>query len=151
MGSFDEEEGTCRLVGLFPDSDRLVVRTGHDKVAAVTDGKSPDLTRVSSELLDALELQRPRRGRVIRVSASLAREALPSRNTHLVSIPVLEHPIFRNGPEAVRALFERDAHDGLLVSKERAVAVTKVQPPDLDVLVGRAGDDELRVFGDVEG
>lgn len=48
------------------------------------------------------------------------------------------------------AALERDLHDALVVRKERAVAVAKVEAPDLDVLVGRAGDDELRVGRDVE-
>jgi hypothetical protein len=37
------------------------------------------------------------------------------------------------------------------VSEERTVAVSKVEAPDLDVLVGGTGDDEFAVGGDVEG
>jgi hypothetical protein len=48
--------GTYRLVRLLPDSDRFVVRAGHDKVRLVTDCEGPDLARVARELLDAFEL-----------------------------------------------------------------------------------------------
>lgn len=48
--------GTYRLVRLLPDSDRFVVRAGHDKVGLVTDCERPDLARVARELLDAFEL-----------------------------------------------------------------------------------------------
>lgn len=51
----------------------------------------------------------------------------------------------------MRPPLERDLHDAFFVSEERAVAISKVESPDLDVLVGRAGDDELRVGGNVEG
>lgn len=33
----------------------------------------------------------------------------------------------------------------------RAVTIAEIHTPDLDVLVGRAGGDEFRVRGDVEG
>ena len=51
-----EMTGTHRLVRLFPDPNRFVVRAGHDKVCLVTDCERPDLARVAGELLDAFEL-----------------------------------------------------------------------------------------------
>lgn len=55
-GEGGEEGETDRLVGLLPDANRLVVRTGNDEVRPLTDGKRPDLAGVTSKLLDALEL-----------------------------------------------------------------------------------------------
>jgi hypothetical protein len=47
---------TNRLIRLLPDANRLVVRTGNDEVRPLTDRERPDLTGMTSELLDALEL-----------------------------------------------------------------------------------------------
>lgn len=46
---------------------------------------------------------------------------------------------------------KRNLHDALLVRKDRLVAIAKVETPDLDVFIGRAGDDEFRVGRDVHG
>ena len=51
-----EVTDTHRLIRLFPDPDRLVVRAGHDKVRLVTDCERPDLARVARELLNAFKL-----------------------------------------------------------------------------------------------
>lgn len=48
------------------------------------------------------------------------------------------------------SLLEGDAHDALLVRKKGPVAVPEIETPNLDVLVGRAGDDELVVVRDVK-
>ena len=40
-------------------------------------------------------------------------------------------------------------HDGVRVREDGAVAVAKVEAPDLDVLVGRAADEERGVAADV--
>lgn len=51
----------------------------------------------------------------------------------------------------MRVLLEGHLHDALLVRKDRFVAVAEIEAPDLDVLVGGAGYDELRIRGDVHG
>lgn len=143
-GAGRRSRSTYRLVRLLPDTNRLVVRTGDDKVPAVGDGEGPNLSRVTSELLDALELEASE-GQLC--SAPVSSEM----KSHLISIPVLDHPVLADAPEKVGALLEGDAHDALLVGEERPVAISKVETPNLDVLVGRAGYDELVVVRDVEG
>lgn len=44
---------------------------------------------------------------------------------------------------------EHDLHDGVLMGKEGLVAISKVETPDLDVLVGGTGGDQLAVGRDV--
>ena len=51
----------------------------------------------------------------------------------------------------MRAALERDLHHTPIVREQRFVAITKVETPYLDVLVRGAGDEELRVIGDVHG
>lgn len=51
--------------------------------------------------------------------------------------------------EVVGALHKSDLHDRVSMGKEAAVAVPKVQAPDLDVLVSGAADQESAVRGDV--
>lgn len=46
---------------------------------------------------------------------------------------------------------ERDLHHTLVVCEQRLVAVTEVETPYFDVLVSRAGDEELRIAGNVHG
>lgn len=70
--------------------------------------------------------------------------------THLVAVPILDHPVLPNAPEQMTAPLKRNLHDRLVVREERAVAVSEIEAPDLDVLVGGAGDDQFRVGRDVE-
>ena len=51
-----EGGGTDRLVELFPDTDRLVVRACDDELAGVADGEGPYLAVVPLKLLDVLKL-----------------------------------------------------------------------------------------------
>jgi hypothetical protein len=62
---------------------------------------------------------------------------------HLVAVPVLEQLVFADRPEVVRVFFESDLHHALVVREKGLVTVAEVQSPDLDVLVGRAGDNQL--------
>ena len=110
------------------------MRPSGDKLPMVADRQRPDLAVVPLELLDELKL---------------------------VAVPVLEHLVLADGPEVVRQLriltltrvvaFECNLHDALVVSEDGFVAITEIEAPDLHVLVRRAGDNELRVVGDVHG
>lgn len=73
-----------------------------------------------------------------------------ARRSYLVTVPVFDHLVLSDGPEEVAAGLESDLHDALVVREEGPVAVAKVETPDLDVLVRRAGHDQLRVGRDVE-
>ena len=48
---------TYRLVKLLPDADGLIVGSGHDKFAMMTDGKCPNFSVMAIELLYILELE----------------------------------------------------------------------------------------------
>ena len=63
----------------------------------------------------------------------------------LVTIPVLQHLVLAYGPEVMCRLrlaiarvvtLESDLHDTFVVREDRLVAVSEVEAPDLDVLVG---------------
>lgn len=47
---------TYRVIKLFPDPNRLIVRASHHKVAMMADGKCPDLTMMALQLLYLLKL-----------------------------------------------------------------------------------------------
>ena len=70
--------------------------------------------------------------------------------TYLVSVPVLDSLVFTNRPEVMTILLERNLHDRVVVSIDRPMTITKVHSPDLDILVGRPGDNQLRVGRNVE-
>ena len=53
--------------------------------------------------------------------------------------------------DVVGVVNEGHLHDRVGMGKQTAVAVPKVQPPDLDVLVGGPTDQEGAVGGDVHG
>eukprot|EP01046_Picozoa_sp_COSAG06_P064982 COSAG06_NODE_15756_length_1047_cov_1.199367_2_plen_64_part_01 len=61
----------------------------------------------------------------------------------LVAVPVLDHLILASTEEVVSARDKAQRHDGVVVGKDRLVAIAKVKSPDLDVLVGGTGDDHL--------
>ena len=63
--------------------------------------------------------------------------------TYFVSIPIFNHSILPNRPEVVTALLESHLHHRIVMCKDRSVAVAEFHSPNLDVLVGGAGDDEL--------
>lgn len=69
------------------------------------------------------------------------------QNTHLVTIPVLDHPVLSDCPKVVTSslLFKHDAHDSFIVRKNTLMTVSKVQTPDFDVLVSGTGHKELAV------
>lgn len=50
----------------------------------------------------------------------------------------------------MRVLLKCYLHDAVVVRKDRLVAVAEVKAPYLDVLVRRAGDDELGVVRNVK-
>lgn len=47
--------------------------------------------------------------------------------------------------------FERYLHNALIVGEDRLMTVAEVEAPYFDVFVGRAGDYEFRIMGDVHG
>ena len=69
--------------------------------------------------------------------------------TYLVCIPVLNQTVLAYRPEVVRAFFKLNLHDRVVVRKQRSMAIAKVETPDFDVLVGRTGNNELRIARDV--
>ena len=70
--------------------------------------------------------------------------------TYLVSVPVLDSLVFTNRPEVMTILLERNLHDRVVVSIDRPMTIPKVHSTDLDILVGRPGDNQLRVGRNVE-
>ena len=54
----------------------------------------------------------------------------------LVGIPIFHKLVFPNSPKVVRVGFEANLHDGVVMGKDRFVAVAKVEAPDLHILVG---------------
>lgn len=63
----------------------------------------------------------------------------------LVAVPVFDESVFTRGEEVVGVTFECDLHDAVLVGEEALVAITKIETPDLDVLVCGTGCDEFTV------
>jgi hypothetical protein len=122
MGKGHASAKTHRLVRLLPDADRPVVRARDNKLCLLRDRDRPDLAVVAVHLLDELKL---------------------------VTVPVLHRLVLADRPKVMAVLLERDLHDRVVVRKQRLVAVAKVKPPDLDVLVGRACDEQLRIGRDV--
>ena len=124
---------THRLVELLPYTNRLVVRTSHNKLPVIADCQGPNLAMVSLEFLYELEL---------------------------VTVPIFEHFVFADGPEVMCRLalsltcvvpLKRNLHDTLVMCKDGFMAVTEVEAPYLDVLVGRTGNNELGIVGDIHG
>ena len=70
---------------------------------------------------------------------------------HLVSVPVLEEPVLANSPKAMTVRLKRDLHNTVVVRKDGPMTITKVQTPDLDILIRRASDDEFRIERNVKG
>lgn len=73
---------------------------------------------------------------------------------HFIAVPILDHLILPDGPKVMGRLrveippirlFKRNLHDTLVMRKDRPVTVTEVQAPYLDVFIGGASDDELRI------
>jgi hypothetical protein len=52
-----------------------------------------------------------------------------------VAIPILQNAVFASSEEVMCVANELDGCHGILVRKERLVAVSKVKTPDLDILV----------------
>ena len=48
---------TYRLIQFLPDTDGLIVRTGHYELAGIADGQCPDLSMMSVKFLNVLELR----------------------------------------------------------------------------------------------
>ena len=94
------------------------------------------------KLLDLLELE------PADVSAMQRHQAM---ETHLITVPILEHFVLAGGPEimGLASFLERNLHYAFLMCEDGLVAVAEVEAPDFDVLVGGAGDDEFGVGGDV--
>ena len=72
----------------------------------------------------------------------------------LVSIPVLDHLVLTGTEEVVAVAVlvvwnESDLENGVLVSEKCFVAITEIQTPKADILIGRTGDNELAVEGDI--
>jgi hypothetical protein len=53
-----------------------------------------------------------------------------------VGVEVADGAIFGAGEEVVGVFDELEGRDGVFVDEQRAVAVTEVQSPDLDVFIG---------------
>ena len=64
----------------------------------------------------------------------------------IVSIPTLDGAIFTGREDEVSTLEEPDTGDAVFMTENRLVAVTKVQPPDSQVLVGRAANQESSIL-----
>ena len=62
-----------------------------------------------------------------------------------VTVPVFDHLVLAGAEEVMRSWNKRQRHNRVAVRKYRLMAVTKVQAPDFDVLIGRASDDHLRI------
>lgn len=125
------------------------MRACHDELSGVADGEGPHLPVVSLQLLDVLKLSHADVSTI---------DAGEQPFTYLVAVPVLQHAILAYGPEVVTRLrvelsdvvaFERDLHNAVVVREYGAMAVTKVEAPDLDVLVRRACYNQFAVRGDV--
>jgi hypothetical protein len=127
---------------------------GGEQVGPIDEGDDGEKTDEKQEAGKKNKIKNDKRVQRKTTVKTNVRERLPHRKaliTHLVSIPVLDHPILAHRPETMGPLLKRDLHDRVVVREYRAVTIAKVHTPDLDVLVGRAGGDEFRVGGDVEG
>lgn len=113
--------------------------TSDDKLTALRSRKRPDLAVMTRELLDEFKLYQT--GQLCHTFHENV------KSTHLVTVPVFDHPILSNCPEVVTSclLLEHDAHDSFIVRKNTLVTVSKVQTPDFDVLVGGTGYKELAI------
>ena len=63
-----------------------------------------------------------------------------------VGVPLLELLVLAGAEEEVGLGHKLQAHDAVVVGKHGAVAVAKVQAPDLDVAVGGPRDDQRAVL-----
>lgn len=75
-----------------------------------------------------------------------------SDHTHLdlekaVSVPLLDHVVLANAKDVMCVAGKANGRHCVLVRQERLVAVAKIQTPDLNILVGRAGKDRERRGG----
>ena len=53
----DSISWTYRFIQFLPDTDGLVMRTGHDELAGIANSQRPDLSVVPIEFLDVFELR----------------------------------------------------------------------------------------------
>lgn len=98
-----------RFVELLPDTDGLVMRTCHHKIAVMADGQRPYLAVMAVEFLYVLKLS-------LKVT-SLDEGKASHKYPHLVTVPVLQHFVFAYSPEVVGLLLEQNLHDVLFVGK----------------------------------
>jgi hypothetical protein len=71
-------------------------------------------------------------------------------NDYLVSIPVLDIPVFTAREEVMRIGYEGNLHDTIIMSKDSFMAISKVQPPNLDILIRRSCDEQRIVVAYVQ-
>lgn len=76
----------------------------------MTDSQCPDFPVVSVKLLNSFELE----GRMLQPSGI----KVLARYSDLVTVPVLQHLVFANCPEIVRALLKCDLHNTFFVSED---------------------------------
>lgn len=121
------------------------MRARDNKLALLANGESPNLTMMSIKLLNHFKLKKAG----CRQSAINTRPISSLPATYLIAVPVLDRFVLAGRPEVMAVLFEHNLHDALVVGKNGLVAVSKVETPDLDVLIRRARDEKLRVRRDI--
>mmetsp|Transcript_18892 Transcript_18892/g.45123 ORF Transcript_18892/g.45123 Transcript_18892/m.45123 type:complete len:266 (-) Transcript_18892:1283-2080(-) len=92
------------------------------------------------KVADARHSAAPRLG----VVAGQLQQQLP-----LVCVPVPQAAVLADGEAVMRVLDKHEVHDRVRVSEDGAVAIAKVEAPELDVLVGRPAREESAVARDV--
>lgn len=112
------------------------MRASDNKFAIIASCEGPNFSVVPVEPLYLLKLKKKE---VCQVVVPLKLKLA----TYLVSIPVLEHLIFAHRPKVMSVSLEGNLHDAIVVGKQRPVAVSKVETPYFDVLVGGAGNNQL--------
>lgn len=95
--------------------------------------------------LDFLELERNEGVQEVSQPGNTDRSRTNGDNTDLVSIPVFHHLVFANCPKVMGLFLKRDLHNRFIVREYGFVTVTKIETPDLNVLVGRTCHDQFGI------